>query len=121
MARLLADENIPASTIAKCRTAAIDIDSVRDRSPGATDEQVIHIAASESRVILTFDKDFGAMVFGLGASRAPGIILIRMPMMQPDLLADRVVKALLSRDDWDGAFSVIESDRIRMTPLPRDP
>jgi hypothetical protein len=33
-------------------------------------------------------------------------------------MAEIVVRVLESRDDWDGHFSVVQHDRIRMAPLP---
>jgi hypothetical protein len=39
-------------------------------------------------------------------------------MASPEQVAEHVVTALASRGDWTGHFSVIEQDRIRMTPLP---
>lgn len=118
MARFLADENIPASSIAACRAAGMDFASIAERAPGASDDEVISIATAEQRVLLTFDKDFGMLVFGRGSAGSVGVVLLRLPLTDAAILAHRIVLALHSRDDWAGNFSVVESDRVRMTPLP---
>lgn len=69
-------------------------------------------------MLLTFDKDFGALVFALGAEASPGVVLFRFQFTVPRTVAERIASVLQSRDDWQGMFSVVESDRIRMTPLP---
>lgn len=118
MAGFLADENIPASAIDACRETGIDVSAVGEHVPGASDEAVISVAHAEQRVVLTFDKDFGRLIFGKGAAGSAGVVLLRLPLGDPHLLARRIVTALRSRDDWRGNFSVIEPDRIRMTRLP---
>jgi hypothetical protein len=47
-----------------------------------------------------------------------GVILLRVQTKDPTTLTQIVVAALESRDDWAGHFSVIENQRLRMTPLP---
>jgi len=42
----------------------------------------------------------------------------RISTPSPDRVANRVMLALELREDWAGHFSVIEDNRIRMTPLP---
>jgi hypothetical protein len=76
---------------------------------------------AESRIVITFDKDFGQLALGSGLSETVGIILFRLPLQSPGFVAHLAVKALKARTDWSGHFSVVEVDRIRMAPLPRKP
>lgn len=115
--RLLANENMPRAVVEALRADGHDVAWIRTENPGMTDRDVLHRAESEERTILTFDKDFGELAFRLGIGTAAGIILVRVRRERPGSLARSIVAALESRSDWAGHFSVIEADRIRMTPM----
>ena len=76
-------------------------------------------AQTEGRVLVTFDKDFGELVFRSGLSASSGVVLFRIAVPSPAYIARVAVAALESRTDWAGHFAVVEDDRIRMTPLPQ--
>jgi hypothetical protein len=81
--RFLANENFPLAAVDALREASHDTACVREEAPGSTDEAVLDWAVREGRVLLTFDKDFGALVFRSGASASGGVVLFRV-VMQPD-------------------------------------
>lgn len=114
--RVLADENVPGAVVRALRAAGHDVPWVREDAPGSSDREVLGRSASESRRLLTFDKGFGERVF-LRRAAAWGVVLVRAESPGPEVLAEFVVRVLGSRTDWAGHFSVIETDRIRMTPL----
>jgi predicted nuclease of predicted toxin-antitoxin system len=116
--RLLANENFPRDAVEALRAASHDVAWVRTIAPGISDREVLALAEAEDRLLLTFDKDFGELAFRSGLSAASGVILFRALAPSPALLARLAVRVLQSRSDWAGHFSVIENDRIRMTPLP---
>ena len=116
--RFSANENFPGAAVAALRQAGHDVFWVRTEMGGATDEEVLSHAVAEVRVLLTFDKDFGDLVFQTGLPATSGIILFRIPTRSPDVAAERVVNVVNSRDDWVGNFTVVTSDRIRIRPLP---
>ena len=72
---------------------------------------------STHRVILTFDKDCGEPAVKECATPCPGVILIRIPKKNPAWIAEYVRAVIQSRKDWEGQFSVIEEDRVRMRSL----
>jgi predicted nuclease of predicted toxin-antitoxin system len=75
-------------------------------------------ARAENRILITFDKDFGELVFRHGLPATTGVILFRISAPSAEVVA-RVATAVLSqRTDWAGHFSVVDDQRIRMTPLP---
>ena len=92
--------------------------SGRTDSPGSPDSEVVKRAASDHRILITFDKDFGELAFRRGLSSPAGIILFRIKAPSAAHVAQTTVAVLESRDDWAGHFSVIEERRLRMTPLP---
>jgi len=116
--KLLADENIPSSVVRALSEEGYDILWVRIESPGSSDRDVIKFACQENRLILTYDKDFGELVMKDHLCPPAGIILLRLPMNNPTLIAGHILEILKSRPDWEGHFSVIEENRIRMRPLP---
>ncbi len=91
---------------------------VRTDLPGATDRQVLDRAVTESRLLVTFDKDFGELVFRQGLAAPSGVILFRVDIRSPEAIARFVAAALASSMDWAGHFATVEADRIRMVPLP---
>jgi predicted nuclease of predicted toxin-antitoxin system len=117
--RILANENVPAQVVAALREDSHDVAWVRTETPGQSDSRILQHASEEGRVLLTLDKDFGELAFRFGLPAASGIILLRARTAGPQSLAHLVRAALKARDDWAGHFSVIEADRIRMTPLPK--
>jgi predicted nuclease of predicted toxin-antitoxin system len=117
--RFLANENVPRAVVDAVRARGHDTIWMRTDGPGATDNEVLERAGIEGRVLLTFDKDFGELVRKRGLSASHGVVLFRLTLERPAELAERVVAALASRDDWPGHFSVVEPKRIRMRPLAR--
>ncbi len=115
--RILVDENVPGDVVAALVEQGHDVAWVRMDSPGISDLQVMERAQAEHRLILTFDKDFGELVFRERETVA-GVILLRISAPSSAHVARVVATTLESRADWEGHFSVVEDDRIRMTPMP---
>ena len=116
--RILADENFPGDAVLALRDRGHNVACVRSDAPGSSDTQVIARAQAEDRILITFDKDFGELVFRSGLSALSGVVLFRISIPSPAYIAWVAVAALESRIDWAGHFAVVEDDRIRMTPLP---
>jgi predicted nuclease of predicted toxin-antitoxin system len=74
-------------------------------------------AHQEKRIILTYDKDFGELAVKDPIYPSSGIILFRLSQKNPGLIAKYIGEVIKSRQDWEGHFSVVESERIRMRPL----
>jgi predicted nuclease of predicted toxin-antitoxin system len=100
------------------RHAGHDVLWIRDAHRGMSDETILEMSVRESRVLVTFDKDFGELAFKAKLSADCGIVLFRIRKQSPDILAKRVSAFIDSRNDRVGHFAVIEEDRIRMTRLP---
>ncbi|MCE5323895.1 DUF5615 family PIN-like protein [bacterium] len=115
---ILADENLPSLLIEALRKRGHDVLWVRTDTPGISDKEVLARAFLEERLLLTMDKDFGELAFHTKLPATCGIILIRITPTSPDRLSLLTISALESRNDWSGHFSVIDTRRVRMTPLP---
>ena len=118
MARLLANENVPAAVVTALRADGHDVGWMAETAPGAPDEAVLAVALAETRVLLTFDKDFGELVFVHGIA-CPGVILIRVA------LADEIDRVAFVSSVWStvlsrlpGSFLTISVAGVRARPLP---
>ena len=116
--RILADENFPRDAVYALRRVGHDVAWVAADAPGSDDVQVLQRAQIESRILVTFDKDFGELAFRWGLPASSGIVLFRISLSSPSYVVRLAVAALESRTDWAGHFAVVEDDRIRMTSLP---
>lgn len=116
--RLLANENFPLDAVEALRADGHDVLWIREDARGSTDEQVLARAQQEERILITFDKDFGELAFRSKLPATSGVILFRISAPSSNYVAQVAVQAIASRTDWEGHFSVIENNRIRMTALP---
>jgi hypothetical protein len=114
--RFLADENFPGAAVEALARIGHDVSWIRILAPGISDKDVLEIAARESRVVLTFDKDFGERARAAKLPTSCGVVLFRIPMPLVRNAA-KLVDTIAARSDWAGHFSVVEPGRIRMRAL----
>lgn len=115
--RFLANENFPADAVEILRQAGHDVLWIRTDAPGISDQEVLDRAQRDNCILLTFDKDFGELAFRVKLPATKGIVLFRITASSGSSIAQKVITAIASRNDWVGHFSVIEVDRIRMRAL----
>lgn len=115
--RLLANENFPLDAVTALREAGHDVAWIHEDSRGITDDVVLRRAQEDSRIVITFDKDFWELAFRSKLPAQSGVILFRISPKSPQYIAEVAVQAPASRENWTGHFSVVEDHRIRMTPL----
>jgi predicted nuclease of predicted toxin-antitoxin system len=116
---LIANENISSTVIRELRKRGHDVLSVKELMRSEKDPSILARAQSEKRVVLTHDKDFGELAFRCGLPAQCGVILLRLSGDSREGDNQRVLEALDSRSDWEGPFTVVEQNRIRMRPLPQ--
>ena len=115
----VADENFPGPAVETLRHAGMDVLWITESQPGASDEAVLRLCAATKRVLLTFDKDFGELVFRSGLPAESGVILFRVIPQAAEEFAELALRALQSQAAWAGYFSVVTRLSIRMRPLHR--
>jgi predicted nuclease of predicted toxin-antitoxin system len=121
MPKFLANENVPGQVVAAVRQAGHDLAWIVELSPGAADDAVLATALAESRVLVTFDKDFGEMAFRQGKPATCGVILFRPRLRSPTHVTRFVVDVLAQAVAWEGSFSVAEEGKLRVVRLPDTP
>lgn len=115
--RALADENFPRPALESLRQAGWDVASVAETRPGSPDVEVARECAREGRVLLTFDKDFGEMVFRKGLPAGSGIVLFRDAPESPEDAAALALRLAAVQPDLRDTFCVVRRDRIRVRRL----
>ena len=115
---LLANENWPRPALLALRAAGLDVEAVAETMPSASDAQVLRHAAAQGRWVLTFDRDYGELIFARSVPPPPAIVFLRQGAYAPDWPA-QVVLDLLPRADWVAGHLVVVSGRaLRRRPLP---
>ena len=117
--RFLANENFPLLSVRILRQAELEVTSVTEDSPGIEDSEVLARAADEERVILTFDRDYGELIYRLRLRSPRGVIYLRFRPHTPEQPASILLNLLQTEGlQFQERFRVVEGDRIRQRPLP---
>jgi predicted nuclease of predicted toxin-antitoxin system len=114
--RLLADENFPGPAIRGLREAGHDVLAVREYNPGINDLQVLELARQTGRWLLTFDSDFGNLVYACGAEPPPAILYFRLMPIHIEVVLALAKRAVLEASA--GSFAVISPEATRLRPFP---
>ena len=118
--RFLADENVPSASVSRLREAGHDVAAVAEDALGSGDSEVLGWAASEERIVLTFDRDYGELVYSSGLPTPAGVVYFRLMSPTPEAPAERLL-GLLEVQGFParGMFTVVERERVRQRPLPQ--
>lgn len=118
MAALLLDENVPRAVGAALTAAGHDVAFVAALEAGADDRRVLALARAGGRMLVTFDADYGELVFQQGLAAPPAILYLRLHPARAEVAATLVSAALDA--DPGGHFVVASPDGVRRRPLPSE-
>lgn len=108
--KLLANENFPVLSFNIIKDAGYDAIHIGIQNPSINDEEVVQIAITQNRVILTFDSDYGTLVFKKGM-RPPGVIYLRFQHFSPEFPAIFLLDLIREgRYIFEGMFSVVDDN-----------
>ena len=112
--RFIANENIPPATIRLLRQAGIDVVAIGEESPGVTDKLVLSRAKNEQRIILTFDRDYGELIYRHRLSPPAGIVYLRFSPLTPEEPAEYILRLVTIENlDFVGKFTVADRQKVR--------
>ena len=113
--RLLLDENMPRSVAEGLAAAGHDVLPVATTAPGIDDRAVLALAREGQRWLLTFDADFGDLLFHKGAAPPPAVLYFRVhPIVATEVLA---LALRVLGEDADAGFTVVTREGTRRRPF----
>ncbi len=112
--KILANENIPLSSVRYLIQQGFDIIHVGDDFSGITDVEVIELAEKENRLIITLDRDYGELIFKKGLQPPAGVIYLRFQEYTPDM-PGQLIKELLSDKSlqFHNRLTVVDNKSLR--------
>jgi predicted nuclease of predicted toxin-antitoxin system len=118
--RFLADENFPLASVHHLRSHGLDVAAMAEDAAGSPDTEVLARATSKGRLLLTFDRDFGDLIFRQAWPPPPGLVYCRFAPMTPVEPGEVVLRLLaIQQFELEGQLTVVERTNIRQRPLRR--
>lgn len=112
--KLLADENIDLSVVARLRDAGHVVLAVAEMEPGIPDDVVLQKANTEMAILMTEDKDFGELAFRQSLVHH-GVILIRLAGLPGASKAAALIHLLKAHcQEITGSFTVVSPGLVRI-------
>jgi predicted nuclease of predicted toxin-antitoxin system len=116
-ARLLTDENVHPEVVAFLRDRGCEVLDVKEQErAGASDRELVHLAAEEQRMILTHDRDFGRLLMAQEQQFPAGIIYLRPGHIDPSFTIG-TLRVLAEYERPDSPFIVVaerEKETVRV-------
>lgn len=115
---LIVNENFPVPALLKLRERGVDVMSVQEDMPGASDETILMRVCETGRWLVTFDRNYGELVYSRACPSPPAILYIRQEPYPADRPAEWILNLLDNPADATGHMVVIGEQTIRRRPLP---
>lgn len=114
----LANENFPLRSIRLLREANHRVVSILQEAPGSIDADILRRAHAEGLIILTFDRDYGELIYRHKISPPAGVVYFRFAPATPTEPGE-ILLNILARDisSLSGRFTIIERGRMRQRAL----
>ena len=114
---ILANENFPRHSVILLKKEGFEVVSVAEQSPGIADSEVLAQACRNRMVILTFDRDYGELLFKYRQSKPEGVVYFRTGLEHPEQAARILLAHLHNGLEVCGYFTVIDIHGVRQRPL----
>ena len=112
--KLLANENFPLASTKILQKQGFDINAIGTDNPSILDPEVIKIAEDEERTIITFDKDYGELIYKHGYIPKSGVIFLRILNTDPEGPAKFLMAIFKNTDlEFHRKMTIIDRDKIR--------
>lgn len=119
MSIFLADEHFPTSSTHLLRNAGYEVTAIVEESIAIADVEVMARAVLENRIILTFDRDYGELIYLRRLPAPAGVVHFRFLPSTPEEAGHRLL-ALFGTGTvlLAGHYTVIDQNQIRQRKLP---
>jgi predicted nuclease of predicted toxin-antitoxin system len=110
----LANENLPFSSIDFIRKEGHLVISIAEISPGIFDKEVLDKASKENLIILTFDRDYGELIFKYNLNNPPSVVYFRYKGTDPSFVGKLICNLIRNENLLlKNRFTVIEENDVR--------
>ena len=91
-----------------------DIKAIRDIDPRMKDRDILKLAVTEKRMVITMDKDFGELVFNSGLDHS-GVLLLRLEDAKSVEKVNTIQEILLKYENkLKNNFCVYQHGKLRI-------
>ncbi len=116
--RLLVNENFPNPAVRVLRDKGVDVVAVAESMSGASDAAVLAAAREQERWLVTYDRDYGELVFSRRLPPPPAIVYLRQGPYPPARPADVLLTMIADPATVTGFFLVVGEHTVRRRRLP---
>ena len=116
---LLANEKVSLASIRELKAAGFDVLAISERYRGENDRKILSVAVDEQRILITFNRDYGELIFRERMPVPPAVIYMRFEPTTPTETAE-ILRKFLSVDPTRliGRYWVVARNGIRSRTLP---
>ena len=112
--RIVVDENVEGELVIALRTEGYEVIEIKLLHPGLNDAGVLAIAAEQTAVLFTNDKDFGELVYRERLF-STGVVLLRFGKLDLPERADLLKQVLREQGkELESSFTVISPTGVRI-------
>lgn len=115
--QFLANENFPKPSISLLREMGFYAISVAEDFLGLTDEQVLSTAVQNDLVVLTFDRDYGELLFRYRMLSVAGVVYFRDVGQNPSSAGEALKSYLNEGRKLENFFTVFDSGGVRQRKI----
>ena len=94
----LTNENFPRPSTIILRENGFTVKSIQEDFPGISDKEVIKIALDLNLIILTFDRDYGELIFKYSSDNPPAVVFFREKGINPEFAGLSLITLLTNSD-----------------------
>ncbi len=103
----VADEGIDLPIVTALRQGGHKVWYIAEISPAISDEEVLQLANEQQAILVTFDKDFGKIIFRQSQA-THGIVLLRLHGLSPQQKALIILETIRTHgkeliNSWHGS------------------
>jgi predicted nuclease of predicted toxin-antitoxin system len=114
--KFLADENFPIDSVTVLREAGYDVESIQESFPSLSDVDILARAVTSGRILITFDRDFGDLIFNRHLAAPIGVVYFRILALSSLEPASLLIE-LLQHHAVEGKFTRVGRREIRQRSL----
>jgi hypothetical protein len=119
--RLLLNENVPLPSVKRLRGAGWDVLAIAESHASIDDATVMRLARESARWLITFDRDYGELVFRQDLPPPPLVLLLRVPFYLPEEPSTWIDVLYRSNQLKPGHFCNYDGKTVRLRPFPARP